>query len=617
MEAVFKIVLTTSFYAGIVGMVILLVKNLLQDKLNPRWHYWLWIVLLVKLIIPFGPESAFSLYNVLEPLSQEIKFSSVPETVGDAGIYSPEGTQAGNERPGLPAQEPVASAQNLRTYVADALPIIWLSGLLLMFVWLLYAGFSFAGKLKTHAQPASPAVQALLEECKTRAEVKGEIAVLIQDIVKVPSLVGMFKPRILLTPDILRLKEQDISYILLHELSHYRRKDLWVNYLLLILQIIHWFNPVIWYCFRRIRQDMEVAADEGVLSLLKVSEHKEYGKALLAVLETINTKTRLMPRLIGMVDERKNIERRIRMIKMADFFKSRRKRVILTGILCVVILGGLLWTSASARVTSDEGGEDTDAISQNSAAQPVTGQSIEEAVSLAVKEKGKGYLEGEALTEGHKILEVEEKDGTVIAYTVASIGWFGFENGIFTGVSGSGAIPTVMTFAKNANGEYSLLEYKEAEDGGGYGDSIKRNFPQRLWDSIFSGEHYPELVAQKEAQARQYLQSIGRDAQVSQGYVEKKLVDINVEASNRLFAELTKGDAELNRFPYWIGTKEYLDQGERFIYETSQGKTSDGYDLVTFRKSKEDGRIEREYQYKIVGNELTLVFLQSTPELKP
>ena len=204
----------------------------------------------------------------------------------------------------------------------------------------------------------------------------------------------------------------------------------------------------------------------------------------------------------------------------------------------------------------------------------------------------------------------------MIAYTVASIGWFGFENGIFTGVSGSGAIPTVMTFAKNANGEYSLLEYKEAEDGGGYGDSIKRNFPQRLWDSIFSGEHYPELVVQKEAQARQYLQSIGRDAQVSQGYVEKKLVDINVEASNRLFAELTKGDAELNRFPYWIGTKEYLDQGERFIYETSQGKTSDGY-LVTFRKSKEDGRIEREYQYKIVGNELTLVFLQSTPELKP
>lgn len=304
------------------------------------------------------------------------------------------------------------------------------------------------------------------------------------------------------------------------------------------------------------------------------------------------------------------------MTKMVDFFKSRRKRVILTGMLCVVISGGLLWTSASVRVTSDESGDNADAISQNSAAQPVTGQSIEEAVSLAVKEKGKGYLEGEVLTEGHKILEVEEKAGTVIAYTVASIGWFSFENGIFTGTSGSGAIPTVMTFAQNAHGEYSLLEYKEAEDGSGYGNSIKKNFPQRLWDSIFSGEHYPELVVQKEAQARQYLQSIGRDAQVSQEYVEKKLVDINAEASNKLFAELTKRDAELNRFPYWIGTKEYLDQGERFIYETSQDKTSDGY-LITFRKSKEDGRVELEYQYKIVGNELTLVFLQSTPELKP
>ncbi|AFM01550.1 MULTISPECIES: M56 family metallopeptidase [Desulfitobacterium] len=746
MEAVFKIVLTTSFYAGIVGMVILLVKNVLKDKLNPRWHYLLWIVLLVKLILPFGPESALSLYNFLEPLSQEIKFFDLPETVGDASTFWSEGAQTGNELPGPPTKGSVASAQDFSTYAADVLPIIWLSGLAFMLVWLIYANVSFAGKLKTHAKPAPPAVQALLEKCKTKAKVKGDIAVLIQDIVKAPSLIGIFKPRILLTPDILRLNEQDISYIMLHELTHYRRKDVWVNHLLLTLQIIHWFNPVIWYCFMRIRQDMEVAADERVLSLLSVNEHKEYGKALLAVLEKINTKTTLMPRLVGMADDRKNIERRIKMIKMADFFNRNRPRIVLTGILCVVLLAGLLWTSASVQATPYEIGDYTfetpadwevtgsgtelffskdhhplggvqilnydpdqplpvpnhsltkskrelpglitkgilmnfeltqsaasgdntvldekhlylifaqdqrvydfyvstaysdeaelikigqsiklkpksaaqennaDVISQNLEDQLATGQSIEEAVSLAVKGQGKGYLQGEVLTEGHKIVEVEEKDGTVIAYTVASVGWFGFENGIFTGTSGSGAIPTVMTFARNSNGEYSLLEYKEAMDGKGYTESIKRNFPQRLWDNVLSAEHYPELAVQKEAQAKQYLQSIGRDAQVSLGYVEKKLVDINVEASNKLFAELTKWDPELNRFPYWIGTKEYLDQGERFIYETSQNKTSDGYDLITFRKSKEDGKIELEYQYKIVGNELTLVFLQSTPQLKP
>lgn len=306
MEAVFKIVLTTSFYAGIVGMVILLVKNVLKDKLNPRWHYLLWIVLLVKLILPFGPESALSLYNFLEPLSQEIKFFDLPETVGDASTFWSEGAQTGNELPGPPTKGSVASAQDFSTYAADVLPIIWLSGLAFMLVWLIYANVSFAGKLKTHAKPAPPAVQALLEKCKTKAKVKGDIAVLIQDIVKAPSLIGIFKPRILLTPDILRLNEQDISYIMLHELTHYRRKDVWVNHLLLTLQIIHWFNPVIWYCFMRIRQDMEVAADERVLSLLSVNEHKEYGKALLAVLEKINTKTTLMPRLVGMADDRKN-----------------------------------------------------------------------------------------------------------------------------------------------------------------------------------------------------------------------------------------------------------------------------------------------------------------------
>lgn len=78
---------------------------------------------------------------------------------------------------------------------------------------------------------------------------------------------------------------------------------------------------------------------------------------------------------------------------------------------------------------------------------------------------------GEAATEGHIILDTEEKDGKIKAYTIASYGWFRFENGIFTTVSGSGAIPTVMTFAKNANGAYVLLQYQEPQDGALYLDN--------------------------------------------------------------------------------------------------------------------------------------------------
>jgi len=235
-------------------------------------------------------------------------------------------------------------------------------------------------------------------------------------------------------------------------------------------------------------------------------------------------------------------------------------------------------------------------------------RNIEQAVSAAIKEQGKSYLGGECITEGHVILDTEERNGTVKAYTVASVGWFGFENGVFTKISGSGAIPTVMTFSKNQNGTYSLHEYKEPMDGAGYTDSIKKMFPAKLHDQVLTNQKsYADLAGQQEEQAVIYLVSIGRTAKVSAGHVEKKLANINVEASNKLFAKFTKYDSFLNNCPYWIGTKEQIEKGVRYIYETSQSKTNDGYDMIIFNKTREDGTVVQEYKYKIVGGEPQLV----------
>lgn len=73
-------------------------------------------------------------------------------------------------------------------------------------------------------------------------------------------------------------------------------------------------------------------------------------------------------------------------------------------------------------------------------------KNVDDAVSLAIKGNSTSYRAGETTAEGHLILDTGEKDGIVKVYTIASIGNFGFENGIFTKISGSGAIPTVIIF---------------------------------------------------------------------------------------------------------------------------------------------------------------------------
>lgn len=231
---------------------------------------------------------------------------------------------------------------------------------------------------------------------------------------------------------------------------------------------------------------------------------------------------------------------------------------------------------------------------------------IEKAVSDAIKERFE-TKRGEYVTEGHVILGIGEQDSTLKVYTIASVGGFNFENSIFTKTSGSGAIPTVMIFSINKSGIYSLIEYKEPMDGAGYVDSIKKMFPKKLHNRVLhADEEYSILARQQKSQAIEYLKTIGRDAKVSVEHVEKELLNINVEASNELFAK-GKTDDFINSCPYWIGTIEQIEDGVRYIYETSQGKTEDGYDIVTFKKTKEDGTLVEERKYIIDGSEPKII----------
>lgn len=264
---------------------------------------------------------------------------------------------------------------------------------------------------------------------------------------------------------------------------------------------------------------------------------------------------------------------------------------MLVGLLfCVVVLINVLLQSTFTKPVP---------IEENNQLKALNSQRIDDIVSKAILKQAKSYELGETATEGHIILDSKESGELLSLYTIASYGAFGFENDIFTKISGSGAIPTVMVFEKYDNGEYVLKEYKEPMDGEGYADSIKKMFPKELWDKVFATDKYSELSIQQENQAKKYLEKIGRVAKVSADTIERKLSNINVEASNKLFSELTKNDNFLNHCPYWLGTKEFIENGNRYRYETSQSKTNDGFDLITFIKSKEDGTVVEKRKYII------------------
>lgn len=178
------------------------------------------------------------------------------------------------------------------------------------------------------------------------------------------------------------------------------------------------------------------------------------------------------------------------------------------------------------------------------------------------------YYRGECIAEGHRILGSRVSGSRLTVYALTSFGYYGFQNGMFVKVSGSGVIPAVLTFEKDGT-DWQLQNVEYPEDGAYYVKSIKRMFPLRYRLAALSGDrHYAELQEQEKVYAAAYLESIGREAVIGEfsDLHPVLLTDlgVSVAVSNELNSR-----KELGAYPFWIGTEETLEDGVRLVRELS------------------------------------------------
>lgn len=76
-----------------------------------------------------------------------------------------------------------------------------------------------------------------------------------------------------------------------HELTHYRRRDVWRKALALLANAVHWFNPLMWWMVRRVEYDLELACDDAVLQDRGQAGRAVYGRTVLDTLEALTTRS--------------------------------------------------------------------------------------------------------------------------------------------------------------------------------------------------------------------------------------------------------------------------------------------------------------------------------------
>lgn len=334
LEKIFSWIWLASLSAAAVGLILLLLKKLLRGRLSPAWQYALWVILLCKLLMPIGPASPYSAYNALPASVQQMQAAPAVTEPSEGGAWTV-----------VPAVGPAAGGNIILFSWHQLAAVVWLSGAVIMF---LFWGRQYGRMqriLHRQGRKAPEEWQALLARCQKEAAVKQPVELVLQPLFASPALTGLLRKRLLLPAEGPALSEAELRYIFLHELYHLRHGDLWVNALMVLLQALHWFNPVLWICFAQVRRDMELACDAAVVHHLGEGERLAYGRALL---EAAVQKPAVSMRLLAMANDHESLRERIVQIKKAAFWRKHRTAIAILGSICIMAAALLFLTGPQA-----------------------------------------------------------------------------------------------------------------------------------------------------------------------------------------------------------------------------------------------------------------------------
>lgn len=312
-----------SIIGTIMAIAICFLIKILDNKLSAKNKFIILLIPLIFLIIPINKIQINTNKNlgIIETMDKvEITLENMYDT---------------NHNIDLTDKNEINLLEK-KTSVLYIIPILWGVIWVLQLSAVIIGSISIKIKIVKSEKCRDTRIKNILNICTKKLNIKKRIEIKFQDFNASPCIYGIINPKILLPKE---LKEKDniaLESIFMHELAHYKRKDMITNYILLIIASIHWFNPFIHYIFKKIRQVMELATDEIALNKMDKEQKRNYGLTLLSLLQ-IYENTRTSTRMLCITDDSKNMEKRIRKIKLSNKYKLSTIIIASSIIICLII----------------------------------------------------------------------------------------------------------------------------------------------------------------------------------------------------------------------------------------------------------------------------------------
>ncbi|MDF2510641.1 MAG: antirepressor regulating drug resistance protein [Herbinix sp.] len=246
LSEIFYWVLNINILGSVAGLIVLSLRKI---RTLPRFAvYFLWLLPLIRLWLPFGIANKYSLLSLISKFTTKtvVIWEELPQFTTTNSIM------------GANSYFPIEYKTNLLENVFNVASIVWI--IVCCAAILTTALLYFFTK----------------SELKSAELIKGNIYK--SDRITSPAVYGIIRSRIIIPTAI---ADGDIDYIILHEQVHIGRRDNLFRIIAVITACVHWFNPLSWIFLKCFFADMELACDAKVLKSLNQTQTKEYARTIL------------------------------------------------------------------------------------------------------------------------------------------------------------------------------------------------------------------------------------------------------------------------------------------------------------------------------------------------
>ena len=369
MTKLFLSVLETSLSVSPVLVLLLLLSPLLNRRYAAKWSYMIWIFLAVRMLVPFDAEDGRAAVEMLSKWREQAVTEPAPQAASQDGQGGMEALP-GREAPArivleLPARitAPLAPSETGGMTALDGIVCAWGIGCVVYLGINLVCYLHFKRRVQTRGRVVKDkALLGQLFRLKRELNIRRSVTVVEFSEAGSPMLIGYLHPVLIVNQGILgnsnkpgQPRDQELYFILKHELVHCKRGDLYGKLLFMAVCALHWFNPLVWLMQKEAVVDMELSCDEKVIKGMFPTQKRAYTETLYSTLHKGGVRNQVIS--TGFYEGKKVMKKRFQNILRKE---SKKNGFCILACAVVLTLGMGMLAGCSVIRDKTEAGDNAD-----------------------------------------------------------------------------------------------------------------------------------------------------------------------------------------------------------------------------------------------------------------